>query len=252
MPDRRNIPAVTVSGLHKIYQDASVPALDNLDLIVPSGKIFGLLGPNGAGKTTAISIMSTLLAPTSGTVAIFGRDIAQNPRRVKQDIGLVPQDLALYEEMTCLENLVFFGRMYGLQGTILQERIQHCLEFTGLEKNAARRISTFSGGMKRRANLAAGIIHEPKLLFLDEPTVGIDAQSRSLILEKIDQLGSAGTTIIYTTHYLEEAETLCNMVAVIDDGRIITTGDPQQLIRKNNCATLQDLFFQLTGKKIRD
>jgi ABC-2 type transport system ATP-binding protein len=142
--------------------------------------------------------------------------------------------------------------MYGLQGTILQERIQHCLEFTGLEKNAARRISTFSGGMKRRANLAAGIIHEPKLLFLDEPTVGIDAQSRSLILEKIDQLGSAGTTIIYTTHYLEEAETLCNMVAVIDNGRIITTGDPQQLIRKNNCATLQDLFFQLTGKKIRD
>ena len=227
-------------------------ALNNVSLKVPEGSVYGLLGPNGAGKTTAISIMSTLLAPSSGTVKIFGRDISKNPQRVKQDIGLVPQNLALYDEMTCQENLIYFGKMYGLSGNMLNQRMKHCLEFTGLEKHATRRISTFSGGMKRRANLAVGIIHDPKLLFLDEPTVGIDAQSRSLILEKIQHLGSTGTSIIYTTHYLEEAEHLCSTVAVIDGGQIVITGKPQELIHAHNCTTLQDLFFKMTGKKIRD
>ena len=245
--------ALIIKGLVKIYKGSSDSALSGLDISVNYGEIFGLLGPNGAGKTTAISIMSTLLQPTSGSVIICGIDAIKQPNRIKKLIGLVPQDIALYANLTVRENLRYFGRICGLKGQVLKDRIADCLEMVGLEKRADQLIFTFSGGMKRRANLAAGILHQPRILFLDEPTVGIDAQSRNMILEKLSLLKETGTTMIYTTHYMDEAEQLCDCVAIIDEGHIIAEGSPKQLIsRAPGHAGLKDLFLALTGKRLRD
>ena len=245
--------ALVVKDLVKIYKGSSDPALSDLDISVNNGDIFGLLGPNGAGKTTAISIMSTLLRPTSGSVIICGIDAVKHPNRIKKLIGLVPQDIALYANLTVRENLRYFGRICGLKGQKLKDRIAECLEMVGLEEKADQRIFTFSGGMKRRANLAAGVLHQPRILFLDEPTVGIDAQSRNMILEKLSLLKEAGTTMIYTTHYMDEAEQLCARVAIIDEGHIVAEGSPQQLInRPPGYAGLKDMFLALTGKRLRD
>jgi ABC-2 type transport system ATP-binding protein len=245
--------ALVVKGLVKIYKGSSDPALSGLDISVNAGEIFGLLGPNGAGKTTAISIMSTLLRPTSGSVIICGIDTIKHPNRIKKLIGLVPQDIALYENLTVRENLRYFGRICGLKGPQLKDRVAECLEMVGLEKNADQLIFKFSGGMKRRANLAAGILHKPRILFLDEPTVGIDAQSRNMILEKLIMLKETGITMIYTTHYMDEAEQLCGCVAIIDEGHIVAEGSPEQLINRPPGHTdLKDLFLALTGKRLRD
>ena len=245
--------ALIVKGLVKIYKGSSDPALSGLDISVNTGEIFGLLGPNGAGKTTAISIMSTLLRPTSGRVTICGIDAIKQPNQIKKLIGLVPQDIALYANLTVRENLSYFGRICGLKGQKLKDRIAECLEMVGLRKKADQLIFKFSGGMKRRANLAAGILHKPRILFLDEPTVGIDAQSRNMILEKLSLLKENGTTMIYTTHYMDEAEELCNRVAIIDEGHIIAKGTPKQLINQPPGHTgLKDLFLALTGKRLRD
>lgn len=242
-----------VKSLVKIYKGSSDTALSGLDISVNAGEIFGLLGPNGAGKTTAISIMSTLLQPTSGSVTICGIDAVKQPKSIKRLIGLVPQDIALYTHLTVRENLSYFGRICGLKGQKLKDRIAECLEMVGLEKKADQLIFTFSGGMKRRANLAAGILHKPRVLFLDEPTVGIDAQSRNMILEKLSLLKENGITMIYTTHYMDEAEQLCNCVAIIDQGHIIAEGSPKQLIdTPPGHAGLKDLFLALTGKSLRD
>ena len=242
-----------VKSLVKIYKGSSDTALSGLDISVNAGEIFGLLGPNGAGKTTAISIMSTLLLPTSGSVTICGIDAVKQPKSIKRLIGLVPQDIALYTHLTVRENLSYFGRICGLKGQKLKDRIAECLEMVGLEKKADQLIFTFSGGMKRRANLAAGILHKPRVLFLDEPTVGIDAQSRNMILEKLSLLKENGITMIYTTHYMDEAEQLCNCVAIIDQGHIIAEGSPKQLIdTPPGHAGLKDLFLALTGKSLRD
>ncbi len=239
-------------NLVKVYRGASRSALDGLDVSVREGEVFGLLGPNGAGKTTAISIMTTLFEPTDGAVTICGVDAVRNPRDVKRLIGFVPQETALYSTLTGRENLRYFGAMYGLAGKMLEERISDAVELVGLSRNADRQVLTYSGGMKRRANLAAGIIHEPKLLFLDEPTVGIDPQSRNLILERLASLKSR-ITMVYTTHYMEEAEALCTRVAVMDAGRIIAEGSPKELVnREPGCSNLEDLFIRLTGKKLRD
>jgi len=245
--------AVVVKGLTKIYKGSSDPALSGLDISVNTGEIFGLLGPNGAGKTTAISIMSTLLQPTGGSISICGIDVVKRPSRIKKLIGLVPQDIALYANLTVRENLRYFGRICGLKGQVLKDRIAECLEMVGLEKKADQFIFTFSGGMKRRANLAAGILHQPRILFLDEPTVGIDAQSRNMILEKLSLLKKTGITMIYTTHYMDEAEELCGCVAIIDEGHIIAKGSPKQLINSPpGHAGLKNLFLALTGKRLRD
>jgi len=245
--------ALVVKGLVKIYKGSSDTALSGLDLSVNSGEIFGLLGPNGAGKTTAISIMSTLLRPTSGRITICGIDAIKQPNHIKKLIGLVPQDIALYANLTVRENLRYFGRICGLKGQKLKDRISECLEMVGLGKKADQFIFTFSGGMKRRANLAAGILHKPRILFLDEPTVGIDAQSRNMILEKLSLLKKSGITMIYTTHYMDEAEELCDYVSIIDQGHIIAKGSPQQLINQPpGHSGLKDLFLALTGKSLRD
>jgi len=244
---------LVVRDLVKIYKGTSLPALSGLNITVQAGEIFGLLGPNGAGKTTAISILSTLLRPTSGSVHICGIDALQHPGPVKGLIGLVPQNIALYAGLTARENLRYFGRICGLKGKDLDERIRACLELAGLENRADQRVTAYSGGMKRRANLAAGIINNPRLLFLDEPTVGIDAQSRNMILEKLFLMKNFGTTMIYTTHYMDEAAQLCDRIAIMDEGHIIAEGSLQALInRPPGHAGLGDLFLALTGKDLRD
>jgi ABC-2 type transport system ATP-binding protein len=242
-----------VERLVKVYRGSTVPAVNGLDFSVRSGEIFGLLGPNGAGKTTAISIICTLLKQTSGRVMLCSQDTALNPSGVRGLFGLAPQDIALYPSLSARENLRYFGRLYGLTGRALSNRIDQCLALVGLSDNADMRTDAFSGGMKRRANLAAAILHTPRLLVLDEPTVGIDAQSRNMILENLKGLRDAGMTIVYTTHYMEEAEQICSRVAVMDRGCIIATGTPGELIgRVEGCGNLEDFFLQLTGKQLRD
>jgi ABC-2 type transport system ATP-binding protein len=238
--------------LLKIYKGSDRPALDDFNIVINQGDIFGLLGPNGAGKTTAISIMSTLLRPGNGSVRIFGADTRQEAAMVRAMIGLVPQEIALYRQLTARENLRYFGRLYGLKGRGLAARIDACLDFVGLLGKGDQLVETYSGGMKRRVNLAVGILHRPKLLFLDEPTVGIDAQSRDMILTRLATLNKSGTTMVYTTHYMEEAEKLCSEVAIMDNGRVISQGKPAELMQNGGHATLQEMFFSLTGRKLRD
>ena len=244
--------AIAADSLVKVYKNAVDPALNKFTLSVESGSFFGLLGPNGAGKTTALSIITGLLSPDSGSVTILGMRLDQHLQRIQSRIGLVPQDLALYENLTAVENLIFFGKLYGLAGKELQAEIGRCLEFTQLQDQRNRRVSTFSGGMKRRLNLSAGILNRPEILFLDEPTVGIDAQSRQLIHERLVALNRQGTTLIYTTHYMEEAQELCSHVGIIDNGRIIQQGRTMDLTREQGFSNLNDLFFSITGKKLRD
>lgn len=197
--------------------------------------------------------MSSLFRPDNGSVTICGVDILKYPNQVRKLFGLVPQDVALYPNLTARENLSYFGRLYGLRGERLKQRVRECLEFVGLEERADKRVFTYSGGMKRRANLAAGILHSPRILFLDEPTVGIDAQSRNMILERLTVLKQSGTSMVYTTHYMEEAESLCSRIAVIDHGRIIAQGLPRELIEEHpGCSDLGGLFLKLTGKQLRD
>jgi ABC-2 type transport system ATP-binding protein len=244
---------VRVRDLVKVYPGGTVPAVNGLDFAVRPGEIFGLLGPNGAGKTTAISIICTLLRPTSGSVVLSGHDVVTEPAAVRGLLGLAPQDLALYPSLTVGENLRYFGRLHGLKGRSLDRRIAECLEMVGLAESGARRVDSCSGGMKRRANLAVAMLHAPQVLVLDEPTVGIDAQSRNTIMENLAALRDGGMTIIYTTHYMEEAESLCSRVAIMDNGRIISEGAPEDLIgQAQQCTNLEELFLRLTGKHLRD
>ncbi|MDD2733053.1 MAG: ABC transporter ATP-binding protein [Desulfuromonadaceae bacterium] len=237
----------------KLYRGSPNPAVNGLNFTVGKGEIYGLLGPNGAGKTTAISIICTLLRPTSGSVTLCDHDVVSDPAAVRPLFGLAPQEVALYTSLTARENLRYFGRLYGLTGQTLSERIDYCLTLVGLSDKADTRVETYSGGMKRRANLAAAILHEPRLLVLDEPTVGIDAQSRNMLLENLKGLRDTGMTIMYTTHYMEEAQQLCSRVAVVDHGCIIATGTPDALIdQTEGCTSLEDVFLHLTGKQLRD
>lgn len=244
--------ALVAESLVKVYPGGERAALDGVDITINSGNLFGLLGPNGAGKTTAISIMSSLLRPTRGSVKVFGIDLRRRAREVKQMIGLVPQEIALYGELTARENLRYFAGLYGLRGRELAKRLDECLDFVGLLHKADQLVGRYSGGMRRRINLAVGILHQPRLLFLDEPTVGIDAQSRNMILDSLATLNDEGTTMVYTTHYMEEAERLCKEVAIIDNGRIISQGAPADLVKQGGYDNLQELFFSLTGKSLRD
>lgn len=244
---------IGIRDLTKYYKGSDLPAIDHISLDIFRNEIFGLLGPNGAGKTTTISILSGLFPPTNGEVTIDGLDIRHDHDRIKYIIGVVPQELALYPTLTGLENLQFFGNMYGLKGKELATRIDEYLIRFGLEKYSRKKIAHYSGGMKRRINLIAGLLHKPKVLFLDEPTVGIDVQSRNVIIEFLQELRETGTTIIYTSHYMEEAEKLCTRVAIIDSGKIIAIGNPKQLVEENpEFKNLETMFLQLTGKGLRD
>jgi ABC-2 type transport system ATP-binding protein len=242
--------AIEINHLVKIYKGSDEPALNGISLEVPHGEIFGLLGPNGAGKTTTINILCGILDATSGSIKISGMDARSRRVEIKRHIGVVPQDIALYPTLSARENLHFIGSMFGLNGKVLKERVNECLSIFGLEKFAHRQIITYSGGMKRRINLIAGILHRPKILFLDEPTVGIDVQSRTVIIDFLKQLE---TTIIYTSHYMEEAELLCSSIAIIDQGKIIIQGRPAGMIgSKPGFTNLESIFLHLTGRKLRD
>lgn len=244
---------IRIENVSKSYKGSDSPALNNISLSIPANEIFGLLGPNGAGKTTTIGILCGFLKKDSGAIQINGWSIDKQPNEIRKIIGLVPQDIALYETLTPVENLRFLGNMYGLKGAKLNGRINECLALMGLDKNKNRLIKTFSGGMKRRLNLLAGILHEPKILFLDEPTVGVDVQSRNVILEHLKLLNKNGTTIIYTSHYMEEAEQLCSSIAIIDLGEIIIQGKPSELVdHEKGHFNLESVFLHLTGRKLRD
>ena len=246
-------PIIEIKNLTKRYKGSEEPALKDITLDIYPLEIYGLLGPNGAGKTTTISILCGLFTPTEGKVVIDGFDLDKDLDQIKKVIGVVPQDIALYPTLTAIENLTFFGNMYGLKGKSLKELIMDRLTIFGLERFAKKKISTFSGGMKRRVNLIAGMLHDPKILFLDEPTAGIDVQSKIVILDFIREINQKGTTIIYTSHYMEEAENLCSRVSIIDRGTLVSTGNPKELVACHpEFKNLENLFLHLTGKELRD
>lgn len=220
---------ISVENLTKRY-DRTI-AVDNLSFEIQEGEIFGLLGPNGAGKSTTINLICGLLKLEQGNIRIKGRDLRTDPMGVKRQIGLVPQEIALFETLTAQENIMFFGRLAGLKGELLKERTQEALEFVGLSERAKKRPKDFSGGMKRRLNIACSILHHPKIIIMDEPTVGIDPQSRNHILESVRRLNTMGSTIIYTSHYMEEVEMLCRRIAIMDHGRLIACGTKEELKR---------------------
>lgn len=203
--------------------------VDHVNVTIQAGEIFGLLGPNGAGKSTTISMICGLLKIDGGDIRIDGLSVSANPLEVKRRIGLVPQELALYDMLTAEENATFFGRLYGLRGKLLKERVAEALAFTGLSDRAKEKPATFSGGMKRRLNIACAIMHRPKLIIMDEPTVGIDPQSRNHILDSVKALNKLGSTIIYTSHYMEEVAAICDRVAIMDKGHIIACGTEKEL-----------------------
>jgi ABC-2 type transport system ATP-binding protein len=220
---------IRVENLTKKY--GANTAVDKISFTIEKGELFGLLGPNGAGKSTTISMLSGLLKPTEGSIFIEGEETSVNLLKAKKAIGLVPQDIALYPTLTARENLVFWGRMYDLSGKLLKERIDGVLNIVGLEDRKNEAIKNYSGGMKRRINIAAALLHKPEILIMDEPTVGVDPQSRNHILETVKKLNSEGITIIYTSHYMEEVEFLCTRIGIIDHGRIIAMGDKEDLKR---------------------
>ncbi len=219
-----------VKNLVKQYGDFT--AVKGITFDLKEGEIFSLLGPNGAGKTTTISMLSTLYTPTSGDAIIAGHSITKEPMKVRNAIGIVPQDLALYEDLTARENLIFWGQMYGLSGGSLKSRVDEVLGQIGLIEKAKDRVKTYSGGMKRRVNIGVGLLHKPKVLFMDEPTVGIDPQSRRAILDTVKDLNKQGMTVLYTTHYMEEAEELSNRVGIIDHGELIAIGTQKELTKQ--------------------
>ncbi|NTV90302.1 MAG: ABC transporter ATP-binding protein [Clostridiales bacterium] len=216
-----------LEGITRKFGD--VLAVDNVSLDLEEGEIFGLLGPNGAGKSTVINLVTGLLALDKGGISVTGRDIRKNSMEVKRNIGIVPQDIAIYEDLTSIENVKFFASLYGLRGKELQEAAEEALEFTGLADKAKNYPSQFSGGMKRRLNIACAIAHKPKLIIMDEPTVGIDPQSRNHILQSVKKLNELGSTIIYTSHYMEEVEEICTRIAIMDHGKIIALGSKDDL-----------------------
>ncbi len=223
-------PLLRAQRLYKGY--GHIVAVQDLSLDLHPGEILGLLGPNGAGKSTTIAMLSGLLTPDRGSITLNGKPFGPHTLDLKARIGLVPQDLALYPDLTARENLRFWARIYGLSGRGGERRIAEVLDLVGLTPYADRLVRTYSGGMKRRLNLAAGILHQPAVLFLDEPTVGVDPQSRHAIFELVRALAESGTAVLYTTHYMEEAQTLCHRVAIMDHGRIIAEGAPEALIRQ--------------------
>ncbi len=244
---------VNIQHVSKQYKEATRPAVSNLSMTIEKGDVFGLLGPNGAGKTTLISMLCGLFPPGTGKILINGHSHETHSRESKQAIGVVPQEIALYPKLTAWENLNFLGHMYGLKGEALKETIRMHLSVLGLEANMHQKINSYSGGMKRRVNLIAGLLHNPQLLILDEPTVGVDIQSKQAIIDHLKKMNrEQGMTIIYTSHHLEEAEDFCNVIAIIDHGELITQGKTKELIAQYDCNSIEEVYLKITGNKFRD
>jgi ABC-2 type transport system ATP-binding protein len=239
-----------VRQLRKSY--GATLAVDDVSFSLESGRLVGLLGPNGAGKTTTVSMVAGLVTPERGDVLVGGRRLAGDTDPAKQQIGLVPQDLALYDELSARDNLRFFGALYNLSGARLARAIGDALDLVGLADRARDAVKTFSGGMKRRLNLAAGILHDPDVLLLDEPTVGVDPQSRIAIFENLELLKRRGKALLYTTHYMEEAERLADRIVVIDHGRVVADDTLEGLQVRVAGANLETVFLALTGRSLRD
>lgn len=241
---------IEVRGLRKSF--GSLVAVDGLSFKVGEGEVFGLLGPNGAGKTTTINMICGVLRPDAGQVRLAGRDVWADPLAAKRQLGVVPQEVALYEDLTARDNLSFWGSLYGLGGRELKSRIDESLARVGLTERADSRVSTFSGGMKRRLNLCMGLLPRPRVLLLDEPTVGIDPQARLSILEVVREVAGAGTTVLYTTHYMDEAEELCDRIAIVDHGRILTVGTLDELQRLAGEGEVIRLTGDFAGAAVRE
>lgn len=275
------MPALEAEGLTFRYAGRPALAVDDLSLSVPAGEVVGLLGPNGAGKTTTLSLLAGLLQPESGGVRIAGRDLARERSEALSALGLAPQEPALYPGLTPPETLRFFGSLHGLGGADLDRRVAEGLEATGLTARAGDPVRELSGGMKRRLSLAVALLHEPKVLLLDEPTVGVDPQSRRFLLDRIRGLAARGTAVLYSTHYMEEAEAVCDRVAIVDGGRLVASGTPADLVGRSGGPaptprfledlvalvarhglppesvtlrrpTLETVFLALTGRQLRE
>ncbi len=243
-------PSIVIEHLEKKYQD--VKAVDDLSLQVDKGELFGLLGPNGAGKTTTINILCGLLKPTSGTATVCGYNVQKDTAKIKEQIGVCIQETAVYPYLTGKENIELFGNLHVMDKQVLKTRSNLLLEKLGLKDDAKRKADKYSGGMKRRLSIALALIHDPQIVFLDEPTVGMDPQSRHALWDFIKDQKAHGKTIILTTHYMEEAEELCDRVGIVDHGKLIALGTPQELISKNHVKNLEEVFIQLTGRNIRE
>jgi len=233
------IPAIEVLDLHKSFGENK--AVQGVGFEVKQGEIFSLLGPNGAGKTTTISMLSCLLTPNNGDARVMGHSIRSDPMGVKSVLGVVPQDLALYEDLTARENMSFWGKMYGLRGSTLRSRVDEVLDVIGLRDRANERVGKYSGGMKRRVNIGVALLHKPKVIYMDEPTVGIDPQSRRNILDSVVKLKDEGMTVLYTTHYMEEAQELSDHIAIMDHGKMIACGTNEELVKLVGQQTRIDL-----------
>ena len=242
--------AIEISNLKKSFSE--IKAVAGASFTVREGEIFSLLGPNGAGKTTTISMLSTLLRPDEGDARILGHSIRNEPMKVKESLGVVPQDIALYEDLSARENLVFWGKMYGLRGTALKKRVDEILETIGLTDRQKGRVAKFSGGMKRRVNIGVALLHKPKVIYMDEPTVGIDPQSRRSILDSVVALKDQGMTVLYTTHNMEEAQELSDHIAIMDHGKIIAEGTHEELVKLVGQSDRIDLTTNAESVRVMD
>jgi len=240
--------AIQVTNLHRAFGE--IKAVQGVSFDVQPGEIFGLLGPNGAGKTTTISMLATLLRPDEGDAFVMGHSIRRDPMAVKSVLGVVPQEIALYEDLSARENLTFWGKMYGLRGARLRQRVNAVLGLIGLSDRANGRVGTFSGGMKRRVNIGVALLHKPQVLYMDEPTAGIDPQSRRNILDSVVSLKNQGMTVLYTTHYMEEAQELCNHIAIMDHGRVMACGTHEELVRLVGEQTRIDLTLNVEAGRV--
>ena len=242
--------AVSIEGLTKDYGDTR--AVDGLTLAINEAEVFGLLGPNGSGKTTTINCLTGLLSPTKGTVRVEGFDVQRDGRKAREIMGVSPQETAVCPYLTGRENVQLFGELYSVPRSTLRERVDTAIEKVGLVEDAGRRVSKYSGGMKRRVSIAMALVTDPKVVLLDEPTVGMDPQARREVWDFIVELRDKGKTILLTTHYMEEAEELCDRVGIIDHGKLIELGSPADLKSKHGARDLEDVFIGLTGRRIRE